>query len=171
MESAPATKEEFFERLTPERAEAVASLYAHIVKNLSPEFEESFSSGMIHFVVPFSVCPAGYHCDPTQRLGFCSIATGAGGISLHFMALYGNSEMTQWFKDEYAKTEFKLDMGAACIRFKRMDRIPFELIGRLVAKFDCQSYVNRYNGILDARKQELASSPRQKRSASNSGVS
>ncbi|MBS1718220.1 MAG: DUF1801 domain-containing protein [Armatimonadetes bacterium] len=141
----------FLETTPEERREAIQQLRDTIFANLGAGFEERVSEKGIYYVVPHSILPEGYHCDPKQPLALCAIDNTKGHIALHFLALYMNQPMTAWFKEEYAKTGKKLDMGAGCIRFKKPGDIPFEVIGRLVAKFDCAQYVAEYRAALAAR--------------------
>jgi hypothetical protein len=108
-------------------------------------FEERMSYGMIGYVVPKSLYPAGYHCDPKLPLPFVNIASQKNFIALYHMGIYTNPELLQWFQSEYAQQcKYKLDMGKSCVRFKRMDDIPFDLIAELMGKMTPEDWINRY---------------------------
>jgi uncharacterized protein YdhG (YjbR/CyaY superfamily) len=141
--------DEYITSLPDDRKEPVAKLRNTINKNLPKGFEEIISSGMINWVVPHKTYPAGYHCDPKQPLPFLSLASRKNNISLHHMGLYGNPELLKWFQDEWAKvSKRKLDMGKSCIRFKKPDEIPFDLIGQLAAKFSPADWIARYESVI-----------------------
>ena len=141
--------DEYITSLPDDRKEPVAKLRNTINKNLPKGFEETTSSGMINWVVPHTTYPAGYHCDPKQPLPFLSLASQKNNISLHHMGLYGNPELLKWFQDEWAKvSKRKLDMGKSCIRFKKPDEIPFDLIGQLAAKVSPADWIARYESVI-----------------------
>jgi uncharacterized protein YdhG (YjbR/CyaY superfamily) len=141
--------DEYITSLPDDRKEPVAKLRNTINKNLPKGFEETISSGMINWVVPHTTYPAGYHCDPKQPLPFLSLASQKNNISLHHMGLYGNPELLKWFQDEWAKvSKRKLDMGKSCIRFKKPDEIPFDLIGQLAAKVSPADWIARYESVI-----------------------
>jgi uncharacterized protein YdhG (YjbR/CyaY superfamily) len=109
-----------------------------VVKNNLPEgFVEMLNYGMIGFVVPHELYPNGYHCDPKLPLPFINIAAQKNFISFYHMGIYAKPSLLEWFVEAYAKASTqKLDMGKSCIRFKKAEYIPFELIGELVKKLD-----------------------------------
>jgi len=108
-------------------------------------FEECINYGMISYVIPHSLYPAGYHCDPTLPLPFVSIASQKNFIALYHMGLYANPEMLKWFVEQYPKhSKAKLDMGKSCIRFKKPEQIPFELIAELAYKLSPQQFIHIY---------------------------
>jgi uncharacterized protein YdhG (YjbR/CyaY superfamily) len=139
------TTEQYIEQLTADRQVAVRELRKTILKNLPDGFSETVSYGMISFVVPHSIYPSGYHCDPKQPLPFISIASQKNFIALYHMGLFANPELLKWFTDEYPKhAKTKLDMGKSCIRFKKPDQIPFELIGDLCSKMTTKQWIEIY---------------------------
>jgi hypothetical protein len=103
------------------------------------------SYGMITYCVPHATYPAGYHCDPKQALPFISIASQKNAISIYHMGIYSDANLLNWFVNEYPKhVKTKLDMGKSCIRFKKPELIPFELLGELFAKMTVQDWVDKY---------------------------
>ncbi|MDC0561909.1 DUF1801 domain-containing protein, partial [Bacteroidia bacterium] len=120
-----------------------------INKNIPSGFEECINYGMIGYVVPKSVYPAGYHADPSLPLPFANIASQKNFIALYHMGIYSDPDMLKWFQTEYAQhCKYKLDMGKSCIRFKRMDDIPFDLIAKLMGKMTPKDWINRYESSL-----------------------
>ena len=137
--------EEYINQLPDERQDSFNKLRNTIIKHLPLGFEEHMSYGMIGYVVPKSLYPAGYHCDPKLPLPFVNIASQKNFIALYHMGIYTDPELLQWFQTEYAQQcKYKLDMGKSCVRFKRMDDIPFDLIAELMGKMTPEDWINRY---------------------------
>jgi uncharacterized protein YdhG (YjbR/CyaY superfamily) len=137
--------EEYIHQLPDERQDSFNKLRNTIIKHLPLGFEERMSYGMIGYVVPKSLYPAGYHCDPKLPLPFLNIASQKNFIALYHMGIYTDPELLQWFQSEYAQQcKYKLDMGKSCVRFKRMDDIPFDLIAELMQKMTPEDWINRY---------------------------
>lgn len=108
-------------------------------------YEECMSYGMIGYVVPFSLYPSGYHCDPTLPLPFVSIASRKSGISLYHMGISASPDLLQWWQEEYTKYNIgKLDMGVGCIRFKKLEQIPYNLIRELMEKVSAKEWIELY---------------------------
>lgn len=139
------TPEQYIEQLTEERKIAVRQLREVILNNLPKGFSERMSFGMISYVVPHSIYPNGYHCDPNQPLPFISIASQKNYTTLYHMGIYADNGLLKWFTEEYLNhSKTKLDMGKSCIRFKKNDQIPFELIGNLCSKLTTEKWINIY---------------------------
>jgi uncharacterized protein YdhG (YjbR/CyaY superfamily) len=135
----------YIEQLTEERQEVVGKIRKVILDNLPENFEETMNYGMIGYVVPHSVYPNGYHCDTKLPLPFMNIASQKNFVALYHMGIYANPKIMDWFVAEYPKyCTNKIDMGKSCIRFKKMDQIPYQLIGELVAKMTCQEWIDLY---------------------------
>lgn len=145
MQSKSATVNGYLSEIPKERAEYFNKLRNVILKNIPKGFEECITYGMIGYVVPHKLFPAGYHCDPKLPLGFASIASQKNFIALYHMGIYSSPELLNWFVNEYPKhCKTKLDMGKSCIRFKKTDQIPYELIGELMKKMTVKEYVSIY---------------------------
>ena len=107
------------------------------------------SYGMLGYVVPHRIYPAGYHCKPAEPLPFASIASQKNSINFYHMGIYSNPELLDWFVAEYPKhSKQKLDMGKSCIRFKKLEEIPYELIGELMTKMSVQQWIDMYESQL-----------------------
>ena len=153
MQSTATTVEAYLNELPDDRREAVSKLRKIILKNLPEGFKECMGYGMIGYVVPHSMYPAGYHCTPEQPLPFMNLASQKNFIALYHMGVYGSPELLKWFSDEYAKAGVgKLDMGKACIRFKKEENIPYNLIGELTAKVTPQKWIEYYEKAIAGRK-------------------
>lgn len=137
--------EDYIAQIEPERRAAISELRKTIRAALPTQFSEAITYGMISYVVPHSVYPAGYHCDAAQPLPFISIASQKSHIALYHMGMYANPELLNWFVSEYTKiTGRKPDIGKSCVRFKKPDQIPFELIGKLVGKMSAKQWISLY---------------------------
>ena len=149
MQSKAATPEEYVESLPDDRREAVNKLRKVIRKNLPKGFVEEMSYGMIGYVVPHKLYPKGYHCDPKLPLPFLNIASQKNFIAVYHMGIYMNPKLLEWFTNEYPKhSKRKLDMGKSCLRFKKPDEIPLDLIGELASKMTVKEWIALYEKAL-----------------------
>ena len=140
-----ATPQEYIASLPDDRKLPMTELRAEIKKNLPKGFEETMAGGMLNFLVPHSIYPEGYHCDPKSPLPFISVASQKNFVAVYHMGIYANPELLKWFTDEFPRhSKAKLDMGKSCIRFKKMDQIPFKLIGELATKITVQDWIELY---------------------------
>ena len=145
MQSKATTPKEYIAELPEDRKQAIMKLRDSILKNLPEGFEEEMSYGMIGYVVPHSIYPAGYHCNPVLPLPFINIASQKNFIALYHMGIYSDKGLFNWFVSEYPKhVKTKLDMGKSCIRFKNLEHIPYSLIGELVAKTTTEQWISIY---------------------------
>jgi hypothetical protein len=143
------TVNSYLEQLTTDRVEYMTKLRQAILDHLPKGFEECINYGMLSYVVPHSIYPAGYHCDPKLPLPFMALASQKSHIGFYHMGIYADDMLLNWFQDEYAKAcKYKLDMGKSCIRFKKIDDIPYDLIGKLVAKISAQDWISMYENNL-----------------------
>ena len=150
-----ATPDEYIASLPEDRRIAVTALREVINNNLPDGFEECISYGMIGWVVPHSLYPAGYHCDPKLPLGFMALGSQKNYISLHAMCLYGSNKHLEWFQSAWPNySDKKLNMGKGCIRFGKLADIPLELIGKLVGRVTPQQWVEIYEDSFRSRKRE-----------------
>jgi hypothetical protein len=130
--------------LPEERIEPFNRLHEVIMKNLPQGFEAVPIYG-ISYVVPHTLYPPGYHCKPEVPLPFAGIASQKGSINFYHMGIYGDPALLKWFQDEYPKhCRQKLDMGKSCVRFKKMDDIPYKLIGELMKKISAKKWIEIY---------------------------
>ncbi|MEM6764156.1 MAG: DUF1801 domain-containing protein [Bacteroidota bacterium] len=144
-----ATVDEYISKLPGERQEVVSKIRQVIQENIPDGFEECISYKMIGYVVPHSLYPDGYHCDPKLPLPFINVASQKGYVALYHSGIYNSEELLRWFQEEYPKhSKRKLDMGKSCIRFKKMDDVPYELIGELVSKMTPQDWISRYEEVV-----------------------
>ena len=143
------TIDEYLASLPEDRRAPMAALRAAVMERLPAGFEETISKGMLHYVVPHSTYPAGYHCNPADPLPFLSIASQKNAICLYHMGMYADLELTAWFTAEYPKhSKTKLDMGKSCVRFKKPDQIPLDLVRELASKVTPAQWIARYESIV-----------------------
>lgn len=146
------TPEEYIDQLPSDRKGPVAKLRKTILENLPKGFEETIGYGMIGYVVPHSIYPDGYHCDPKLPLPFMNLASQKNFIALYNMGIYAKKDIYDWFVIEYPKhCKRKLDMGKSCIRFKYLDDIPYQLIGELASKITVDEWINHYESAIKNR--------------------
>lgn len=145
MQSKAKTPTDYINELPDDRKEAIKNLRSVIKKNIPKGFKEAMSYGMIGYVVPHSIYPGGYHCNPKLPLPFISLASQKNYISFYHMGLYSGNELYDWFVKEYPKhSKSKLDMGKCCIRFKKNDDIPYKLIGEICSKITPKEWIKIY---------------------------
>ena len=139
------TVEEYISKVPEDRKESVSRLRQTVKENLPKGFEECINYKMIGYVVPHSIYPDGYHCDPKLPLPFMNIASQKNFVALYHSGIYADKKLHDWFVAEYPKhAKTKLDMGKSCVRFKKMDDIPYELIGELCQKITVKDWVDLY---------------------------
>jgi len=137
--------DQYIGQLADDRKDAMTKLRQTILDNLPEGFEETMNYGMIGYVVPKSIYPAGYHCDPKLPLPFINIASQKNFVAIYHLGLYADKPLMDWFTSEYPKhTKAKLDMGKSCIRFKKAEHIPFDLIGQLAGKLTVEKWIEMY---------------------------
>lgn len=143
------TPEEYVEKLPEDRKEVIQKIRTTVNKVLPKGFKETVGYGMIGWVVPHSIYPNGYHCNPKQPLPFMGVASQKNHIGFYHMGIYADEQLLNWFTENYPKhCKTKLDMGKSCIRFKKPENIPFELISQLVAKMTVEDWIKLYESKL-----------------------
>jgi len=145
MQSKAEHPNQYIAELPEDRRIVIEKLRKVISINLPEGFKEVMSYGMIGYVVPHELYPNGYHCNPKLPLPFMNIASQKNFIALYHMGIYTNPELLNWFVSEYPKhCKSKLDMGKGCIRFKKMDDIPCDIIGELASKVTVEKWIDNY---------------------------
>lgn len=139
------TVKEYINQLEGERKEAIEKLRKVILDNLPEGFQEVISYKMIGYVVPHSIYPNGYHCNTKLPLPFINIASQKSHLAVYHMGIYANEGLMNWFTKEYPNhSNKKLDRGKSCIRFKKVEDIPYELIGELASKITVEDWISSY---------------------------
>ncbi|HLP86227.1 MAG TPA: DUF1801 domain-containing protein [Phycisphaerales bacterium] len=163
MQSKAATVAEYLASLPADRRAAIEAVRKVVLKNLDKSYQETMQYGMIGYSVPHSVYPAGYHCDPKQPLPFAAIASQKNYMSLYLMSPYcgcvddpEHKEYAHWFRDAWAKTGKKLDMGKSCIRFTKVDDLALDVIGEAIKKVPAKRFIEGYEAALGDRVKKPA---------------
>ncbi len=157
MSTPPTTVEEYLAQLPEDRRHAISAVRDVILAHLPEGYAEIMQGNSIGYVVPHSLYPAGYHCDPRQPLLLAGLASQKSHMALHLMTVYGDSALEEWFREAYLATGKRLDMGKACIRFKRLDDLPLSVIGEVIARVPVAAYLARYEAVRGAMKQRKRS--------------
>ncbi|MBT8324437.1 MAG: DUF1801 domain-containing protein [Winogradskyella sp.] len=153
MQYKASTPADYISQIPEDRKATLKKLRETINQNLPKGFEEGIQYGMIGYYVPHSKYPDGYHCNPKEPLPFMSIASQKNFVALYHSGLYANKTLYNWFVSEYPKhAKTKLDMGKSCVRFKKMDDIPYDLVGELCQKITADEYIEIYETAIKNRK-------------------
>jgi len=143
------TTKDYISQLPEERQEVILKLRKVILDNLPKGYEEQMNYGMLGYVVPHSIYPDGYHCDTKLPLPFMNLASQKNFVAVYHMGIYANKELMDWFIDEYPNySKRKLDMGKSCIRFKKIEEIPYDLIGELASKISVVEWIKIYEDTI-----------------------
>jgi uncharacterized protein DUF1801 len=166
MQSKATTVQAYLRSPPEDRRAAISAVRDMILKNLDPSYEEGMQYGMIGYYVPHSVYPKGYHSNPKQPLTFAALGSQKNYMSVYLMCVYGGaggesaaSKNAQWFRDEWAKSGKKLDMGKSCIRFRKLDDLPLDLIGEAVKRVPASSYIQACEASLAGTKKRAPKKP------------
>lgn len=145
MQYEASTPNDYIDQLPEDRKGPVGTLRKTILDNLPSGFEEGINYKMLGYYVPLSAYPDGYHCNPKLPVPFMNVASQKNFVALYHMGIYAKKELLDWFVAEYPKhSKYKLDMGKSCIRFKKVEAIPYELIGELVQKMTMEEWLGIY---------------------------
>jgi hypothetical protein len=141
MQSNAATVEEYLAELPADRREAISAVRDVVNANLPAGYREAMAFGMIGWGIPLEDYPNTYNGQP---LGIAALASQKNHMALYLMGLYGNGPDEAWFRQQYADRGLKLDMGKSCVRFKRLEQVPLDVVGAVIAKIPPEAYVARY---------------------------
>ncbi len=147
MQSRSSSVDAYLAELPPERRAAIETVRDVLRANLDPAIREGVQYGMIGYFIPHEIFPAGYHCDPRQPLNYAGLASQKNYMSLYLMCVYMPGPLQEWFKSAWAKTGKKLDMGKACIRFKKADDLALDVIGEAVRRVSAAKYIEAYEAV------------------------
>lgn len=142
--------EDYFASLPADRVEPTRRLLQTIRDHIQPGFAERYTARFASFVVPHSVFPAGYHCDPKEPVPFISVGNFKGHLGFYPFCIYTDDSLRGWLTAEASARGIKLDMGKGCIRFKNMDKVPYELVGDMVARVTVEEFLAKYTSGLEA---------------------
>ncbi len=147
------TIKEYISKIPKERKTAFTQLLQTVEQNIPDGFEETLNYHMPSFVVPHSLYPSGYHVDPKLPLPFCSIASQKNFLAFYHSGIYAIPSLHDWFVEEYKKrVPSKIDMGKSCVRFKKLDQIPYDLIAELMTKLTVAEWIAVYEQNIAPQK-------------------
>jgi hypothetical protein len=145
---------EYLQGLPADRRAALGSVREIILAHLPPGYEERLMYGMIGYVVPHSLYPAGYHCDPKQPLTFAMLGSQKNHMAIYLMNVYGDPATEAWFRKAWQSAGKKLDMGKACVRFKKLEDVPLEVIGQVIARTPVKQYIASVEKATSGRRKK-----------------
>jgi hypothetical protein len=151
MTSNAKTVEEYLQGLPADRRAAIGAVRSVMLKHLPDGYAEGMLYGMIGYFVPHSIYPAGYHCDPKLPLMYACLGSQKNHMALHLMCAYGDPASERWLRDEFKAAGKKLDMGKACLRFRKLEDLPLDVIGRFVARVPVKKYIARIEQVVAQR--------------------
>ena len=172
MQSKETTVREYLSSLPADRRAAIEQVRDVILKNLDKDFEEGMAYGMIGYYVPHRVFPDGYHCDPKQGLPFAALASQKNYMSVYLMGLYcgcvdgvSDTALVRWFHAAWAKTGKKHDIGKSCIRFKKIEDLPLDVLGEAIRRMPAKVYIEQYTKSRrdSANTRDAGKAPRKRR--------
>jgi len=166
MPDKPTTVARYLAALPPDRREALEAVRKVIVDNLDGGYEEGIQYGMIGYYVPHSVYPPGYHCDRTQPLPYIGLASQKGHMALYMFCVYSSEQEQHRFREDWARSGKKLDMGKSCVRFRKLDDVALDAIAGTVRRTPVDKFVAQYESTLAAAKKPAGKkTPSKKRKA------
>jgi Domain of unknown function (DU1801) len=154
MTSKATTVEQYLAELPDDRRQSIEAVRRVILENLDDDYEEGMQYGMIGYYVPHRVHPAGYHCDPRQPLPFASLGSQKNHMALYLMCVYGESDLSRWFREAWAKTGKKLDMGKSCVRFKKAEDLALDVIGQAIKRVPAKKYIEHCEAATRSSKKQ-----------------
>jgi hypothetical protein len=151
MTSTAKTVDEYLANLPPDRRIAIAGVRDAILTNLPKGYAETMLYGMIGYVVPHSIYPPGYHCDPSKPLTYAMLASQKNHMAIYLCHVYGHKETETWFRKAFQAAGKKLDLGKSCVRFKKLEQLPLEVIGQVIARMPVDKYIACVEQVLNSR--------------------
>lgn len=148
MQSKATTVKAYLAELTPERRAAISAVRDVILKNLDKDYEEGMSYGMIGYYVPHRVYPPGYHCNPKLPLPFAGLASQKNHMSFYAMSVYADAHEEDWVRERFAERGKKLDMGKCCIRFRKLEDLPLDVIGEMIRRVPVKRHIEHYESAM-----------------------
>jgi hypothetical protein len=174
MQSKSTTVAGYLRNLPVDRRLVVSAVRDVILANLGKGYEEGMQYGMIGYYVPHSVFPAGYHCDPTQPLPFAAIAAQKNYYSVYLMGVYcgcygaRETELATWFREAWVASGRKLNMGASCVRFTKIEDCALDVLGEAIRRVPAEKYIRHYESTLALLRSAKAGKPKASSKATKS---
>lgn len=150
MSTMPHAVSEYLQALEPARAEMLVALRDEICKHIDPRFGEGIQYGIPSWFVPHAIYPQGYHCAPKEPVPFISLASQKNHVGLYLFCIYCDPDEHRRFVEEWKESGMRLDMGKACIRIRRIEEIPFGVIGRAIKRISIEKFLTAYEAGMPA---------------------
>ena len=144
MQSNATTVRDYLAELPPERRKAIQEVRKVIKKNLPKGYKEVMQYGMIIYVVPLKRYPQGYLNDKKTPLPYASLASQKNHMAVYLMSIYGDKKLLSWFNKAYKASGKKQDMGKSCVRFRKLENLPLDVIGQAIAKVSVDDLIKMY---------------------------
>ncbi len=148
MQSDAPSVEAYLGELPPDRREAISTVRAAILDHLPTGYEEAMEWGMISYQVPLSTCPDTYNGKP---LMYAALASQKNHMAVYLTGVYADPEVRADFEERYRATGKRMDMGKSCVRFRKLDDLPLELVGEAVAAFSVDEFVDLVQSVRRTR--------------------
>ena len=159
MSAKPQTVDDYLSSLPEERREVLQAVRQAILQNLPQGYEEGIQYGMIGYYVPHQIYPAGYHADPRQPVPFAGLASQKNHMAIYLMSVYADPELECWFREAWINAGKKLDMGKSCVRFKKLDGVPLDVIAETVRRVPVSDFIDQYESSRVSTKASTTQSP------------
>ncbi len=160
MQSKVTSVAQYLDALPEDRRVTLNAIREVILANLDPDVEEGMQYGMIGYFVPHRVFPAGYQCDPKQPLPFAALASQKQHMALYLMTVYASGEEEAWFREQWEKTGKKLNMGKSCVRFRKLEDVPLDVIGKAFKRVTAKQHIAHYSAAIAAPRPARKPRPR-----------
>jgi len=153
MPAKPTTVPQYLAALPKDRRDALQAVRRVIRDNIDSGFKEGIQYGFPGYFVPHSVYPQGYHCDPTEPLPFVGIASQKNHMGLYLFCIYTSADEKKRFVDAWKATGKKLDMGASCVRFKKIEDVPLDVLAKTIKRIKLKKFIASYEASLTPKQQ------------------
>ena len=163
MPGKPTTVAQYLAALPKDRRDALRAVRKVILDNLDAGYAEGLQSGAISYFVPHSVYPPGYHCDPSQPLPYVGIASQKNHMAIYLFCVYISEAQQRWFREAWLKTGKKLDMGKSCLRFKKIDDVALDVLGKVIKRTPAKKFIAHYESSLGQRSKKTTRASTKKR--------
>ena len=146
------TVAQYLKELPEDRRKVISALRKVVLGSVDSGIEEAMSYGMIGYQVSLRVYPSGYHCNPQTPLPYMGIASQKSHIGIYMMGLYMDAGATKWFEKAWKASGKRLDMGKSCVRVKKLEDVPLDVLAAAIRRMPSKSYVAAYDAAFGDKK-------------------
>jgi len=144
VSSSAETVDEYLGQLPDDRRDAIAEVRQAILDNLPDGIVEVMNWGMITYEIPLETFPDTYNKKPLQ---YAALASQKNHMAVYLNSIYMNEDDADWFATAYKATGKKLDMGKSCVRFKKIDHLPVDLVGEAIGRITMEEFLDYYRSV------------------------